>query len=173
MKYSHQYSKLDKDEYTTIRRYAKGKVGDIVNETYPNGEHLATITKVERVALNYIPIYILQLDTDLEEREDIYELFQSFYKKPIDFENERFYKYTLEKLLSEERTLKYFAVMCECSIEVRPLIEDNSLIDTRGNCPRCKEPVVIHYFENILTPGYSDYEGEYNYIKQLKEEDDD
>ncbi|GAH65091.1 unnamed protein product, partial [marine sediment metagenome] len=37
MKYSKRYSKLFEKEYTTIRRYPKGKVGDVINETYPHG----------------------------------------------------------------------------------------------------------------------------------------
>jgi len=59
---------------------------------------------------------------------------------------------------------KYFAITCNCSIEVRRT-QDNERIGavTRGFCPRCYEQVKIQFFENICTPGYSDYEGEYLY----------
>jgi hypothetical protein len=98
MKYSHNYSKLDRFVYTTIRRYNKGKVGDIVLERYPKGKHYAKIFRIERLALDDITIQILIADTDLFGRDRIYELFQSFYSKPIDFTNERFYLYYMERL---------------------------------------------------------------------------
>jgi len=97
MKYSHDYSKLKRAIYTTIRRNPKGKVGDIVVEKYPSGEHRARIMKVERCELINVPIGVLINDTDLVERERIYELFQSFYEKPINFVDEKFYIYTLER----------------------------------------------------------------------------
>ena len=99
MKYTHNYSKLQNEGYTTIRRYNKGyKVGDIITEIYPNGKHQAKIIKIERQTLDRLFICFLEEDTDLLFREDIYKLFQSFYKKPIDFENEKFYIYYLERI---------------------------------------------------------------------------
>ena len=97
MKYSHNYSKLKVHNYTTIRRYPKGKIGDIILETYPNGKHYAKIVKIERKALDDIYWTDLIFDTDCDTRGDAYRLFQSFYKKPIDFINEKFYIYYLEK----------------------------------------------------------------------------
>ena len=98
MKYSHRYLKLFEEKYTTIRRYSKGKVGDRVPETYPNGSHLAIIRKIEKKALDALDELFLYKDTGCTEREDSYKLIQSFYKKPIDFANEKFYIYYLEKL---------------------------------------------------------------------------
>lgn len=98
MKYSSDYSKLNRNNYSTIRRYSKGKVGDIVFETYPKGKHKARILSIERSALDNIPIQILIADTDLFSRKEIYDLFQSFYKKPIDFAKEKFYIYFLERV---------------------------------------------------------------------------
>lgn len=97
MKYSHNYTKLLLNEYTTIRRYPKGKVGKIVKESYPKGWHFAKIIKIERSAISRIPISLLQCDTDLLFRDEIYALFQSFYKKPINFDKERFYIYCLKR----------------------------------------------------------------------------
>ena len=98
MKYSHDYSKLNRNNYSTIRRYSKGKVGDIVLEEYPKGTHKAKILSIERSALDDIPIQILIADTDLFVRKEIYTLFQSFYKKHIDYSNEKFYIYFLERV---------------------------------------------------------------------------
>lgn len=97
MKYSHNYNKLKKKEYTTIRRYPKGKVGKRVMEIYPGGMHPSKIIEVKRIILAFTDLSILQLDTDLETREEIYALFQSFYKTTIDFENEKFYLYQMRK----------------------------------------------------------------------------
>ena len=97
MKYSHNYGKLKVHNYTTIRRYSKGKVGDVVLETYPKGKHYAKIVKIERKALDDIYWTDLIFDTDCDTRGDAYRLFQSFYKKPINFANEKFYIYYLEK----------------------------------------------------------------------------
>lgn len=98
MKYSHNYRKLKKDEYTTIRRYPKGKIGKRVMETYPGGMHASKIIDIKRIVLAFTDLFILQLDTDLETREEIYALFQSFYRKPIDFENDKFYLYQMRKV---------------------------------------------------------------------------
>ena len=97
MKYSHNYTKLGYHHYTTIRRYSKGKVGDIVLERYPKGQHKARIVDLERKSLDNIPSHIIEFDTDCNSREEAYQLFQSFYKKPIDFKNEKFYLYLLVK----------------------------------------------------------------------------
>lgn len=97
MLYGKDYSKLNNDVYTTIRKHKKGNVGDIKKETYPKGSHYAKIIKVERKTLNSIDLETLQKDTDLEKRQEIYDLFESFYDK-INFDKYRFYIYTMEKL---------------------------------------------------------------------------
>ena len=98
MKYSHNYNKLNDIVYTTIRRYKKAKVGDKIRETYPSGTHLAFVVAESRFSLDELPLSLLQKDTDLEEWEDIFKLFQSFYKKPIDIYNDNFYLYVLVRL---------------------------------------------------------------------------
>ena len=98
MKYSHDYDKLDSEFYTTIRRYPKGKKGDVIEEVYPHGNHQAQIRMITRPTLDSLSLSVLIADTDLERRKEIYDLFQSFYKKPIDFVNERFYMYYLKKV---------------------------------------------------------------------------
>lgn len=102
MKYSHDYSKLKKDHYTTIRRYPKGKINDIVAEIHPSGRHYAQIWRILRRTLASISIDVLIADTGLESRKEIYELFQSFYRKPIDFHNDTFYIYYMKKVNKNE-----------------------------------------------------------------------
>ena len=98
MKYSEDYFKLQQNEYTTIRRYKKGKVGEIVSETYPSGSHYAKIIKVEKKTLDELDEMFLYHDTGYSEREGSYKIIQSFYRKPIDFKNEKFYIYYLKKV---------------------------------------------------------------------------
>lgn len=98
MKYSHDYSKLKEDEYTTIRRYPKGKVGDVKLEDYPVGKHWAKIMGIDRKSLVQIPLELLQKDTDLETRTEIYALFQSFYRKKINPYKDKWYIYNMKKV---------------------------------------------------------------------------
>lgn len=95
MKYSHNYAKLKVSNYTTIRRYKKANLHDIVVETFPSGCHKAQVVKIERKALDDIYLTELLFDTDCNSRKEAYRLFQSFYKKPIDFKKELFYIYHL------------------------------------------------------------------------------
>jgi len=96
LKYSHNYSKLDKQEYTTIRRYSKAQVGDIVREVYPKGNHFAKVKRVVRTTLREIPTKLLLEDTDKQTREEALLLIQSFYRKQIGID-ERLYLYYLDK----------------------------------------------------------------------------
>lgn len=98
MNYKHNYTKLDNNIYTTIRRRKNGNVGDIITEKCPKGSYRAKIIGLERNTLNNLSLEFLQRDTDLSNRTEIYRLFQSFYRNPIDFENEKFWIYTMEKI---------------------------------------------------------------------------
>ena len=98
MKYSHDYSKLKLDEYTTIRRYPKGKVGSLQHEYYPAGQHWARIIEIDRKTLVQTPLGLLQKDTDLETRTEIYRLFQSFYRKKITPFNDKWYIYRMTRV---------------------------------------------------------------------------
>lgn len=99
MKYSHNYPKLSMNEYTTIRRYPKGKIGDIVLEVYPAGKHFAKIVDRKRVVLANLDLGVLCADTYSHfNRTEVYALFQSFYKKRINFLREMFYMYYMEKV---------------------------------------------------------------------------
>lgn len=98
MKYSHNYSKLQKNEYTTIRRYPKGKIGKIVLEKYPSGYHYAEIIGIERKSCIQISTPFLLEDTDCLSRHEALDLIQSFYKKPIHYYKEKLYIYHLKKI---------------------------------------------------------------------------
>lgn len=98
MRYSLNYKKLYKDEYTTIRRYSKGKAGDTVREVYPNGKHDARIIMVQRKTINGMTEKFLQDDTDCATKQDAIDLLQSFYRKPIDHAKERLYVYYLKRI---------------------------------------------------------------------------
>lgn len=99
MKYTHNYQKLNRDSYTTIRRYNNGyKMGDVITETYPGGEHEARINKIRRETVNNMSFQLLFLDTDYATREGAKRLYQSFYEKEIDFDKEKFFIFYMEKI---------------------------------------------------------------------------
>ena len=56
--------------------------------------------------------------------------------------------------------MKYYTISCHCTIEVRPNRKDLKVIKVKHQCPKCGAVVNINYYKNILTPGYSDYEGD-------------
>ena len=98
MKYSNNYSKLEKNRYTTIRRYSKGKMGKNIRETYPKGWHFAKIMRIERRSLVQLSTEFLLEDTDCKTRKEAIELINSFYKKPIDENKDKLYVYYLKRV---------------------------------------------------------------------------
>lgn len=105
MKYTHAYYKLVNQVYTTIRKTKRKKqeVGSIETEKVNNVFwHKAIILHIDMVKLSELPLGILLMDciypnSKIETRNDCYNLFQSFYKKEIDFENQNFYLFILKK----------------------------------------------------------------------------
>lgn len=100
MHYSKEYSKLNDWEYTTIRRYGKGrKVGYIVPE-YVEGtfSHYVEIKAIFRRIFNEIPLKLLLKDTDCKTRDAAFDLLQAFYPKVIDKKEEKLYIYHLVKV---------------------------------------------------------------------------
>lgn len=101
LEYRKFYSKLELEKYTTIRRYLKGrKVGDIEREYVNNKIWNAKIIKIKQKTLAEIPFHMLFNDCKpfAESRKECYELFQSFYKKPIDFGKEPFFIFYMQKI---------------------------------------------------------------------------
>ena len=100
MHYKKHYSKLDDNEYTTIRRYGKGrKVGYIIPEVVDSVfSHYVEIKAIFRRTFNNIPLKLLLKDTDCDTREEAFDLLQSFYPKEIDKKKEKLYIYHLIKV---------------------------------------------------------------------------
>lgn len=101
MKYKKFYSKLELEKYTTIRRYLKGrKIGKIEKEYVNRKVWYAKIIDIKPKPLAEISFQLLLNNCKpfAETRKECYALFQSFYKEPIDFENEPFYIFYMQKV---------------------------------------------------------------------------
>ena len=100
MRYSKYYSKLDDDEYTTIRRYKKKRKVGKVEEEIVNFRvvHRAMIKKIERKTFNNIPTKLLLKDTDCKTRKEAFLLIDGFYMKPIDRQKEKLYIFYMKKV---------------------------------------------------------------------------
>ncbi len=100
MRYSKHYSKLDDDEYTTIRRYKKGKKVGQVEEEIINFRvvHRVMIKQIKRMTFNNIPTKLLLKDTDCKTREEAYNLIDAFYMKPIDKQKEKLFIFYMKKV---------------------------------------------------------------------------
>ena len=100
MNYSKHYSKLDEDEYTTIRRYKKGRKVGMIEEEILNYRVLqrVRIERIVRMTFNNMTTELLLKDTDCKTRKDAFELLQAFYIKPIDKARERLFVFYLKKI---------------------------------------------------------------------------
>lgn len=98
IKFSHPYPKLDDETFTTIRRRNKGlKESEVYQIKSPKHNFSVVCTGIEKTTLADIPDRILLKDTNTKTREAAYKLLQSFYKKPIDFQDEIFYLFYLTR----------------------------------------------------------------------------
>ncbi|KKK73560.1 hypothetical protein LCGC14_2892620 [marine sediment metagenome] len=100
MRYSKHYSKLDEDEYTTIRRYKKSRIVGKVEEEILNYRvlHRAMIKRIVALAFNFIATDLLLKDTDCQTRQEAFDLIQAFYKKPIDKSKEKLFIFYMKKV---------------------------------------------------------------------------
>lgn len=100
MRYSKYYSKLDDDEYTTIRRYKKGKKVGQVEEEIINFRvvHRAMIKQIKRMTFNNMPTKLVLKDTDCNTREEAFLLIDGFYMKPIDKQKEKLFIFYMKKV---------------------------------------------------------------------------
>ena len=105
MNYRHQYFKLQSKIYTTIRKSKKQfKKGQVIIACFRNiQQHVAKINYIQEVKLAQIHTGFLLLDclypnSKIITRYDCYELFQSFYENPIDFQNQKFHLFLMERL---------------------------------------------------------------------------
>jgi hypothetical protein len=103
MRYSHAYKKLEKDEYTTIRRRKFGNIGDITPEIVQGKySHDALITDLYRSKLTDLSDQFLMEDTGAPSRFLSYVVIQSFYRTILDMSEELFYIYHLKKVKENE-----------------------------------------------------------------------
>ena len=97
--YSHYYSKLDKKFHSTIRKTDKLETGIIYKERV-NGKPIQDVRILfkQKSTLKDLQIQFLRNDTDLETREEIYVLFNSFKKIIADrFTNGLYLPYDFDK----------------------------------------------------------------------------
>jgi len=95
--FSKWYSKLEKQAFTTIRRYDHYEVGQVYLITTTRGAFYARLARKEKQALRDLPTVFLLRDTDCETREEALQLLNSFYRKPIS-EDEQLTILYLEKI---------------------------------------------------------------------------
>lgn len=96
MNFSHPYYKLGNRIFTTLRRNNSYKVGKSI-PIYLNHQTLfhAKVLHTEWRRLTDIAEGVLLADclypnSEIKNRQDCYDLIQSFYKKKINFEKEKF-----------------------------------------------------------------------------------
>lgn len=87
LKFSKDYSKLEDRVFTTIRRYDRYKVGEIVSVKTPTKQfHVLILHKFKSKAKDLHKEFLCY-DTDTDNLIEAINVLNSFYKKPInDFE---------------------------------------------------------------------------------------
>lgn len=88
IKFTHDYPKLQYDEFTTIRRRDRYVVDDVYDVKSPSRSFKAQLVAKKQTTLDEIPDNELLLDTDTKSRTEAYKLLNSFYKNKIDPVNE-------------------------------------------------------------------------------------
>ena len=96
IKFSHDYSKLNYHLFTTIRRYDRYTVGEILTAESPSKTFESRIILKIKMKLSDIPTHFLCFDTDTMNRDEAIETLDSFYNKTIHSE-ERLTLLLLEK----------------------------------------------------------------------------
>ena len=62
---------------------------------------ITKITDIRRRTFIQLPLKLLQRDTDCETKQEAFDLFNSFYIKPINQFSEKLYIYTMQKLRTD------------------------------------------------------------------------
>jgi hypothetical protein len=83
IKFSKNFSKLDKNKFTTIRRYDKYEEGGLLKVKTPKTTFEVIVSKKIKKPLGEIDTPFLLKDTDTKTREEALKLINSFYKKPL------------------------------------------------------------------------------------------
>lgn len=105
--YSKNYSKLEKETHTTIRKHQKWKFGMILPE-FVKGKYIqdVKVIRIERKTLDSLDLPFLINDTDDQTRAEIYSMFNQMKEnickrynsefKPYDFSKDIFTIYYLK-----------------------------------------------------------------------------
>ena len=80
VEFSHEYSKLEHDVFSTIRLHDKGlKIGEICNIKTPSKAFKAKLINKDHVKLAELSTEFLINDTDTETRKEALDVLNSFY----------------------------------------------------------------------------------------------
>lgn len=83
IKFSHHYSKLNDNLFTTIRRYDRYNVGEEVIIRTPERSFSATILHKFKARIGELNPELLYYDTDKTNLGDVFALFNSFYRNKV------------------------------------------------------------------------------------------
>ncbi len=86
--FKQQFQKLTNNTFSTIRRHNNYKLGQIYEIKTPETTFNAELVKKEHKTLKEIETLFLMIDTDTDNREEAITLLNSFYKKPIKWNDE-------------------------------------------------------------------------------------
>lgn len=78
--FGREFSKLEKDKFTTLRRGNHYKAGITYKIMHPNGDFMAELVKIEIVPLNEIDKDLLMEDTDAKTYNEAIGTLQKLYK---------------------------------------------------------------------------------------------
>lgn len=83
IKFSHDYSKLEKNTFVTIRRYDRYELSQHITVKTPTRSFPAIIIAKTKARLEQLSDGFLLQDTDTKSRADAIKVLNSFYRKPI------------------------------------------------------------------------------------------
>ena len=83
IKFSHNYTKLEKNTFPTIRRYDRYELSQHITVKTPTKEFPAIIIAKTKARLEQLSDNFLIRDTDTKNRAEAIKVLNSFYRKPI------------------------------------------------------------------------------------------
>lgn len=83
IKFSKDYPKLEDRVFTTIRRYDRYKIGELVAIRTPKKQFYATILHKFKAVMGDLHAKFLCYDTDTLNDTEAYDVFNSFYRNPV------------------------------------------------------------------------------------------
>lgn len=83
IKFSYDYSKLEENTFTTIRRYDRYDPSEHITVKTPTKTFPAIIIGKTKARLSQLSDSFLLRDTDTKNRADAIKVLNSFYRKPV------------------------------------------------------------------------------------------